>query len=147
MVMDVSVFVCPSACKHISKATHDDNTSNLIFSNFCACYIWPCCPCSVLLWRHRDMSCTSGFMALKPTENKLPQYIVYTNSERSRRCCCCRLPNNCSSCRIFHILRNASGDVPKLPLPLGNPSHHLIRDFLGQPESTSQTASRLVQTF
>ena len=51
--LSVCVFcVCLSVCEHISE------TARRIFTNFCAD---PCSRGSVLLWRHCDMLCTSGF--------------------------------------------------------------------------------------
>jgi len=62
MSVSVCVFICPRSCLR-------DHTSDL-YRIFCACYF--CDRGSVLLWRRRDMFCSSGFMddvifAHKPT--------------------------------------------------------------------------------
>ena len=62
MSVSVCVFICPRSCLR-------DHTSDL-YRIFCACYF--CDRGSVLLWRRREMFCSSGFMddvifAHKPT--------------------------------------------------------------------------------
>ena len=47
-----------------------------------------------------------------------------------------------------YILQWAAPSPSKLPLPMGlDPGPHLIHGFLGQPDSSTKTASRSVQPF
>jgi len=49
----MSVSVCLSVRNHIFGTTRP------IFTNFCACYLWPWL---VPVWRRSDTLCTSGFI-------------------------------------------------------------------------------------
>ena len=48
---------------------------------------------------------------------------------------------------IFTTLYDGSGDVPKLPLSVGDPGPNPKHGFFGPPESISQTEPRSVQPF
>jgi len=72
------------------------------------------------------------------------------DSEKLRNCC--QLPNNLGShligsFRVYPILHNGPGDAPELPLPPGDLVPHPMCGSLHTTESTSRTASRLVQPF